>query len=141
MRIVLDTNTVVSALFWGGPPRKIMDIARHSDTLTLYTSTVLLAELADVLARDKFTPHLAAHHLTQAAIMQRYGMLAMTLTPPVIARTVPRDADDDAVIACAIAAQADMIVTGDRHLLEIHPFRDIAILTPADALQRLTAGD
>ncbi|MFZ5844761.1 MAG: putative toxin-antitoxin system toxin component, PIN family [Pseudomonadota bacterium] len=140
MRIVLDTNAVISALFWGGPPRRIMDIARHGDTLRLYTSTTLLAELADVLSRDKFIPYLAAHNLTPAAIMQRYGVLTMTLTPPVIARTVPRDADDDAVIACAIAACADMIVTGDRHLLELHPFRNIAILTPADALQRLTAG-
>jgi predicted nucleic acid-binding protein len=52
---------------------------------------------------------------------------------------VPRDADDDAVIACAITARADMIVTGDRHLLEINPFRDIAIVTPAEALQHINA--
>lgn len=73
MRIVLDTNTVIFALLWGEPPCRIMDIARHGDTLRLYTSTTLLAELADVLSRDKFIPHLAAHNLTPAAIMQRYG--------------------------------------------------------------------
>lgn len=56
---------------------------------------------------------------------------------PLAARTVPADADDDAVIACALAAKASLIVTGDRDLLVLHPFGEIAILNPTAALQRI----
>jgi putative PIN family toxin of toxin-antitoxin system len=52
MRIVVDTNVVVSALLWGGPPRAVLTAA-HEQRITLYTSAPLIAELEDVLSRDK----------------------------------------------------------------------------------------
>ena len=55
MRIVADTNTVLSGLLWGGPPRRLIDLAR-ARSLSLHTSVILLAELAEVIARDKFAP-------------------------------------------------------------------------------------
>lgn len=67
--------------------------------------------------------------------MQRYGMLAKLVTPQAIERTV-RDADDDVVIATAVAAQADVIVTGDNDLLVLHLWQKIQILDPVDALNR-----
>ena len=53
MRIVADTNTVVSGLLWQGPPRSLIDACREQK-LTRVTSPELLAELSEVLARDKF---------------------------------------------------------------------------------------
>ena len=53
MRIVADTNTVLSGLLWQGPPRRLLDLARERK-VSLYTSVTLLAELAEVIARDKF---------------------------------------------------------------------------------------
>ena len=58
MKIVLDTNTVISGLLWKGAPRQILDLAR-SGSLTLFTSPELLAELANVLERKKFSARLA----------------------------------------------------------------------------------
>lgn len=136
MRVVLDTNVIVSGLIWGGPPRRLLDWARQN-TITLYTSAVLLDELAEVLAREKFAVPLAAHGLTPNGIMRGYTALAQTVAAPLIPRTVPADADDDAVIACALAAKARLIVTGDRDLLVLHPFQEIAILNPTAALQRI----
>lgn len=52
MRIVADTNAVLSGLLWRGPPRRLLDLARER-ALTLCTSATLLAELAEVIARDK----------------------------------------------------------------------------------------
>ncbi len=138
MRVVLDTNVIVSGLLWGGPPRRWLDLARQN-TIALYTSAVLLAELAEVLAREKFTVPLVAHGLTPNGILRGYAALAQTVAAPLIARTVPADADDDAVIACALAAKANLIVTGDRDLLVLHPFGEIAILNPTAALQRIQA--
>lgn len=62
--------------------------------------------------------------------MQHYGILATLVKLQAIERTVPQDADDDVVIATALAAQADVIATGDRHLLTLHPYQDIHILKP-----------
>jgi putative PIN family toxin of toxin-antitoxin system len=53
VRVVADTNTVVSAFLWAGPPKAILDAAREQQ-ISLHTSPALLAELEDVLSRDKF---------------------------------------------------------------------------------------
>jgi len=134
VRLVLDTNIVVSGLIWGGVPRQLLDLGRNGQ-VALFTSSVLLDELADVLERDKFAALLASQGITPAFLMQRYGMLARLVKPQPIERTVPNDADDDAVIATALAAQADVIVTGDSDLLTLHPYKSIQILNAADALQ------
>ena len=135
MRVVLDTNTVVSALLFGGRPRELLELAR-SGTLALYTSDVLLAELLDVLGRRKLAARLAAAipPATPVAVRQRYATLATSVSPSPIERTVPTDADDDAVIATALAAKAELIVTGDSDLLALHPFRGARILAPAAAV-------
>lgn len=59
MRLVLDTNVVVSALLWNGTPRLLLESAREG-SVELYTSIPLLAELTDILNRDKFQKKLAA---------------------------------------------------------------------------------
>ncbi len=64
-----------------------------------------------------------------------YGLLAKLVNPQTIERTVPNDADDDVVIATALAAQANVIATGDSDLLMLHPWQGIQILNAADALQ------
>ncbi|MBK8972476.1 MAG: putative toxin-antitoxin system toxin component, PIN family [Hahellaceae bacterium] len=135
MRLVLDTNIVVSALIWGGVPRRLLDQSRDKK-VSLFTSSGLLDELANVLARKKFTQMLASQNITPAFLMQRYGMLATLVKPHPIERTV-RDVKDDIVIATALAAQANIIVTGDNDLLVLHPYKDIQILSAADALYRL----
>ena len=133
MRLVLDTNIVVSGLIWGGVPRRLLNLARNGH-ITLFTSSMLLDELADVLSRDKFAALLASREIDPAFLMQRYGMLASLVKPQAIERTV-RDVDDDVVIATALAAQADIIVTGGNDLLVLHPYREIQILNPTEAMR------
>lgn len=135
MRLVLDTNIVVSGLIWGGIPRQLMERGRDN-SVSLFTSSALLDELAEVLGRGKFASMLAPQAITPAFLMQRYGMLAQLVKPEPIQRTV-RDADDDIVIATALAAQAHIIVTGDSDLLVLHPYEGIQILNATDALQQV----
>jgi len=134
VRLILDTNIVVSGLLWGGIPRRILDLGKDNQIL-LFTSSVLLDELANVLERDKFATLLASQDVTPTFLMQRYGMLVNLVEPQPIERTVPSDADDDAVIATALAAHADIIATGDSDLLTLHPYQRVQILNAADALQ------
>ncbi len=133
MRLVLDINIVISGLLWGGTPRKLLELGRDGQ-ITLFTSSVLLGELTDVLERKKFTPILTSQSITATFLMQRYGMLAKLVKPLPIERTV-RDIDDDIVLATALAAKADIIATGDNDLLVLHPWQGIRILNAADAVK------
>jgi uncharacterized protein len=139
MRIVADTNTVVSGLLWQGPPRRLLDLAR-ARTVTLCTSRTLLAELAEVIGRDKFAQRVRAAGLSAIELVQDYERLAETVEPQPLPAPASRDPDDDHVLACATAAQAQLIVSGDRDLLDLREHQGIPILPTADALHRLKAG-
>lgn len=133
MRVVLDTNTLVSALLSPhGPPRRLLDDAR-AQVFELCSSPVLVAELLDVVSREKFAKRLAAAGLTPLGIVGEIRRLAVMAAPVSVPRVV---ADDDHVLACALAAQADLIVSGDKHLLNLGgQYQGIAIVTPARAVQ------
>jgi uncharacterized protein len=138
MRLVLDTNCVVSAFLWGGTPRQIIDAAIEGQC-QLFTSGALLAELEEVLARKKFGPRFLSAQTSVARLLVEYTGQVTVVHAAIIAPTVLRDPDDDQVLACALAAKADLIVSGDRHLLDFQQYQDIPIVTPADALKRLVA--
>ena len=133
MRVVLDTNIVVSGLLWKAAPRQVLDAAREQ-RITLYTSSVLLDELAGVLSREHLASVIAANQASPDFLMQRYAMLAQLVIPASIGRVVPKDIDDDAIIACALAASAELIVSGDAHLLNLKRDQGIDIVNPAAAL-------
>ena len=136
MRIVADTNTVLSGLLWQGPPRRLLDLARQR-TVTLCTSPNLLAELAEVIGRDKFVKRVHAATLSAAELVQDYERLAEIVEPQPLPIPTSRDPDDDHVLACARAGKADLIVSGDRDLLTLHEYQDIPILSTTDALARV----
>jgi len=108
MRVVADTNTVLSGLLWLGPPRRLLDRARER-ALALCTSATLLAELAEVIAREKFVQRAQAAGLSAAELVQDYERLAEIVEPELPPAPVSRDPDDDHVLACALAAQAQLI--------------------------------
>lgn len=136
MRAVLDTNVVISGLLWKSSPRQVLDAARDQ-RLTLYTSSLLLDELAEVLARPHLAPFITASRSSPELLMRQYAMLAQVVIPAQINRVVEKDADDDAVIACALAAQADWIVSGDAHLLNLKHYQGIRIIDAAEAMRLL----
>lgn len=138
MRIILDTNVVMFALLWRGPPYQLLETIRQNAQLQLYSSPVLLEELADVLTRPAATKRLTAIGRPAREVLADY-LEAIELAEPVELPRVVRDPDDDHVLACALTARADLIVTGDSDLLTLRNYQDIPILTPAEALRRLTA--
>jgi uncharacterized protein len=137
MRIVADTNTVLSGLLWQGPPRRLLDLARQR-TVTLCASPTLLAELAEVIGRDKFVKRVHAATLSAAELVQDYERLAEIVEPQPLPILTSRDPDDDHVLACALAGKADIIVSGDHDLLTLHEYQGMPILSTTAALARLT---
>lgn len=135
MRVVLDTNTLVSALLSPhGPPRRLLDAARER-VFELCSSPVLMAELLDVVSREKFAKRFTQAGLTPLGIVSEIRRLATMAVPVSVPRVIAADADDDHVLACAITAQADLIVSGDKHLLGLGgAYQGIRIVTPAEAV-------
>lgn len=100
---------------------------------------MLLAELLDVISRKKFSERLTIAGLTPLAIVGEIRRLALTASPADVPRVIPGDADDDHVLACAATVQADLIVSGDKHLLSLGAdYQGIPIVTPAQAIQRIS---
>ena len=137
MRLVLDTNVVASAMLWGGSPKLLVQ-ARREKRVELYTSTPMLAELTDILDRPKFEKKIAASMLTVDQLVDRYAALVQVVRPTSIPRIAP-DPDDDVVIGTALAAKADLLVTGDRLLLSVMEYQGVRIVSVAEALQALAA--
>lgn len=135
MNVVLDTNTVISGLFWKGAPRRVLDLAR-SGTLTLFTSPDLLAELADVLERRKFSARLAQANISVEELVLGYASLAITVLPQKITPVIEADPDDNKVLACAKTAKADIIASGDNHLLGLNEYEGIKIMRANQLLEQ-----
>lgn len=136
MRLVLDTNTVVSGLLWPGVPARLIDAA-EAGKIELASSTALLAELQGVLSRRKFARQLEKRGLDPASLFEGYAALVGLVTPAPLPQPVSRDPDDDRVLAAALAANADLIVSGDKDLLTLGSFQGIPILTAAMAVGRI----
>lgn len=138
MRIVLDTNIVVSALVWGGTPYRLLQAAVDGE-IELVTSPALLDELRDVLSRSHLVPRLAAKQSSVTLAIDFYSQLALHVSPLAIPRVVPADPDDDHVIACAIAANAALVVSGDADLLAIGKHQHVEIVNAAEAVRRINS--
>jgi len=130
-RIILDTNTLVSAfVFSGATPRAVLRHALNAYQLVFSTET--WDELADVFQRDKFDAALPrANRMRVLAELARY-IDVVTVTSTI---TDCRDAKDNKFLGLALDGGAKLIVTGDKDLLTLHPWRDVDILSAGDFLQ------
>lgn len=130
-RYVFDTNALVSALlFTNSKPGQAFRHALKHGRVLLSSSTI--EELADVLQRTKFERYVTATEREEflAAFVER----ALFAEPTEVIRAC-RDAKDNKFLELAVSGSASYIISGDEDLLALHPFRNIAIVTPTDFLR------
>jgi putative PIN family toxin of toxin-antitoxin system len=139
VRAVIDTNVLVAGLLWHGNSHALLEHVR-SGAVSIVSSETLLTELDEVMARPKFDSILSRSALSREKMLTQIRELVELLQPPPLPKPVCRDPDDDHVLALAVAARAEVIVSGDVDLLSLQSFESIPILSPADFLSRLTAG-
>jgi uncharacterized protein len=137
VRAVVDTNVLLSGLFWRVRPHALMEQVR-AGTLTLISSPALLAELAEVMNRPKFQAILVRSNTDSEQTLGELRRLAEIIDPPPLPAPVSRDPSDDAVLALAAASRADLIITGDADLLTLGSHAGIPIIDPAEALTRIS---
>ncbi len=105
--------------------------------VTLYTSRALVEELSSLLNRKKLSKQVTATGLTAAQVIGNYKRVAALVIARQLIPQVARDPDDDAVLACALAARADLVVSGDKDLLVLKAFRGIPIVTVAQVIKAI----
>jgi len=115
-RLVLDTNVYISGLLWTGIPHRLIRLAEATD-VTLGTTPAIMEELREVLGRPKFRLRIRTLQTSVSKVMESLLSIVEVVQDSPIEPVIKRDPDDDKILACAIAAQADWIVSGDDHLL------------------------
>jgi putative PIN family toxin of toxin-antitoxin system len=136
LRLVLDTNLVVSGLLWNGRPASLIEAAEDKD-IELVTTAALLCELWDVLTRAKFVKQLMKRQRTAQGVLDDYEVLAKIVSPAAILPAILRDPADDHVLAAALGGKVDLIVSGDAHSLDMKRYLGIPIVTASEAVARI----
>lgn len=132
MRAVLDTNVLISAVVFGGLPGELVEAAREQRFQPIL-SPEILDELRRVL-RKKFLYSDKAVYRAETVLRRT----SIVVEPEQRVAMIQNDPADNRVLEAAIAGNADLIVSGDRaHLLPLHSFRGIPIVTPRQFLERI----
>lgn len=133
MKVVADTNVYVSAIIFGGKPQAILDLAQDGQ-IELFISDDIVAEITRIL-RDKFkrTPEQLRNDLLSIQA------ITTSVVPSERIDAILHDPTDNIMLECAVEASADVIVSGDKHLLEIDGFRGITIELASDLLAEMQA--
>ena len=127
MKIVLDTNVFISGIFFSGPPSQILQSWRQSKTKIVLTEQILAeyqrigAELSAKYPSVNIEP-----------IIELFTIFGEFVETRGISETICEDPDDNKFIECAIASQSKLIVSGDKHLLNISGYKEIEVLKPRE---------
>lgn len=131
MRVVIDTNVLISAIFWTGNPKQLLNKVRRREVAFL-TSEILLDELKEILVRKDKPFRLSAEEAGQIVTAIR-GLAEIVQTQSRV--TVCQDEMDNRVIECAIDGGAECIISGDLHLLGLKSFKGVKIMTVSGFLK------
>ena len=126
MRIVLDTNVFISGIFFTGPPHRIL-LAWRDGKVQLLVSATILDEYH--CAKDELASQFSGVDLEP--FLQLLTVQAEVIQPLPLASVIQEDPSDDRFLECAVAGNADCIVSGDKHLLKLVEFQSIPIMKPA----------
>jgi putative PIN family toxin of toxin-antitoxin system len=130
MRVVIDTNIVISASIWKGKPGLVFDrVVRKLDILLV--TDAIVAEIEEKCRDPKFSKFRALLNATLIHVKE-FGQTPRTAYP---VSGICRDADDDIYLECALSGQADYIVTGDTDLLILKEYRGIEIVNASQYLE------
>ncbi len=131
MKVILDTNVIMSGIFWSGPPAKILD-AWQNKKIDLILSVDILDEYIRVSkVLYKKYPKVKVNDIIDLLITNSHIYNVPSLT-----QSISRDKDDDKFIACAIASGTKIIISGDDDLLVINGFNDILVIKPREFIDK-----
>lgn len=130
-KAVFDTNILVSAILFGGPPRRCLQLVIEGK-IELFTSGEIITEFEGVLRREK----LGVAEENLRFILSAIDSIVTYVNPDGEFDIIEKDPADNKFIECAVEANTDFIISGDKHLLELGKFRKAEIIQPADFIKQ-----
>ncbi len=131
MRVVLDTNVLISAIFFTGTPSKILDHWRRGNFTAVVSEPIILeyTRVAEEIS-TKFP------QIDISKILELFILNAEIIDTGALKIRASKDPEDDKFIECAVAGECEIIVSGDKHLLNLVTYQGIEILTPREFVDR-----
>jgi putative PIN family toxin of toxin-antitoxin system len=127
-KVVLDTNVWVSAILWGGLPAKILSSAEEK-SIEIILSEEILREINRILGYNRLREVYEKAGVSKDELMSIIATIGRLVDVVTRLDAVPDDDSDNRILECALDGDAEYIVTGDRHLLQLGHFRKVKILS------------
>ena len=136
LKLVLDTNTIISAFFWDGNEAELFRKIEQGKVI-LCISREILTEIENVIKRPKFDDIMKNAGVTPNQVMQKIVSLSHLVIAPKIKIDLCRDKKDNKFLECAESAKAEYIVSGDEDLLSLKEYKGICIIKAGKILHLL----
>jgi len=136
MRVVLDTNVLISGTFWTGDSFRVLE-GIDQGKAEIIISEELISEYDDVLTREEIAEKIENKSLVIRDIVQKVISRAKIVEPSEKFDILKEDPDDNIILDCAFEGKVDFIVSQDKHLLRLGEFKGIKIVSPEEFLRRL----
>ncbi len=137
IKVVLDTNILISSLLRKNSiPHRIFEAAEQQ-VILLFTSPDILAEVEAVLSRPKLIKRTRMSQDERVKFIKTLRAISVIVDSSIEIPQLESDHDDTKFLACAIEGQAEYIVSGDSHLLDLKSYKNIPILSPADFIKQV----
>jgi hypothetical protein len=129
VKVVFDTNVWLSIFM-----KKILtdEFSKAKQELAVYISKDVILEISKVLLYPKIAEILKKANVTEKEILRAIETNSTIVNPKIKLHIIEEDAEDNKILECALASGADIIVSGDKHLLKLGKFRKTRILTPRE---------
>lgn len=131
LKLVLDTNIIVSAFFWEGSEAELIRKIEKNQA-ELFINKEILDEIEAVIKRPKFKELLDKTNQTPEQIIAKVISLSHSVIGPKLKNIIKEDTSDDKFIECAVNAKADYIISGDKHLLKLRKYKEIKIIRTSE---------
>ena len=135
VKVVFDTNVWLSIFM-----KKILtdEFSKAKQELAVYISKDIILEVSKVLLYPKIAEILKKANVTEKEILRAIEANSTIVNPKIKLQIIEEDAEDNKILECALASGADIIVSGDKHLLKLEKFRKTRILTPREFFDNIT---
>jgi len=137
MRVVIDTNVFISGIYFGGEPRKVLDLIQEKGITPCFILSTFI-EFKRLLYHKKFDKQRGLLSFSIDDFLNKLKSYSLIFPQPSkIPKIIKEDLADNHILTCALIGRVSFIITGNKHLLKVRRFQDIFILTPREFLKKL----
>jgi len=139
MKVVLDTNVWLSAIFWKGESYKIIKILEKKN-VKIINSEEILNEIIEVLNKEsKFQKFIKDRKLAIEELLRTVVFMSLIIKPQSKLNVITEHLEDNKILEVAVDGRANYLISYDNHLLKLRKYKNIKILTPSEFLKEITS--